>query len=379
VSKRYSNPDLTVGADNKQRWNQPAHRRHGFHQAHRLFRRAAMVRARQVLALKADDDRRLAAIPEVARLLADPAFSALACVRGERILLQTHAADFGLHQPHSMQSISKLHMHLMIGQLRRQGLIDLDQTIDHYLPQIGSAYAKTRLQDALDMNIRNGFSEDYDDPLSDCYREEVALGWRLPGRGEAEFGLADFLNSLGGNGRSGGGQFADYKSANTDVLTLICRQVRGQSLLTDLEAIADAAGYAGSFHISMSRDQLPALSGGGCLSVLDLARFGLLFTRADSGDRETAAVVCPDFLTTSLHRPAPRLAPPKDWLRYSNHLMTNGRWLGHAGYGGQFLLVDLETGVVCAFYSVLENPSGYDSAYMAEVLTALVALCRHAK
>ena len=119
MSKRYSNPDLTVGADNKQRWNQPAHRRHGFHQAHRLFRRAAMVRARQVLALKADDDRRLAAIPEVARLLADPAFSALACVRGERILLQTHAADFGLHQPHSMQSISKLHMHLMIGQLRR--------------------------------------------------------------------------------------------------------------------------------------------------------------------------------------------------------------------------------------------------------------------
>jgi hypothetical protein len=42
-------------------------------------------------------------------------------------------------------------------------------------------------------------------------------------------------------------------------------------------------------------------------------------------------------------------------------------------------LVDLETGVVCAFYSVLENPSGYDSAYMAEVLIALVALCRHAK
>ena len=130
-----------------------------------------------------------------------------------------------------------------------------------------------------------------------------------------------------------GGQFADYKSTNTDVLTLICRQIRGQSLLTDLEAIADAAGYAGSFHISMSRDQLPALSGGGCLSVLDLARFGLLFTRADSGDRETAAVVCPDFLTTSLHHPAPRLAPSKDWLRYSNHLMTNGCGLGHAGYG----------------------------------------------
>ncbi len=39
------NPDLTVGPDNKQRWNQPPHRRHGFHNAHRLFRRSFMVRA----------------------------------------------------------------------------------------------------------------------------------------------------------------------------------------------------------------------------------------------------------------------------------------------------------------------------------------------
>lgn len=129
----------------------------------------------------------------------------------------------------------------------------------------------------------------------------------------------------------------------------------------------------------MSRDQLPALSGGGCLSVLGLARFGLLFTRADGGDRETAAVVCPGFLTSSLYRPALRLAPPKNWLRHSNHLLTDGRWLGRARYGRQFLLVDLETGMVCALYRVLENPSGHNGTYMAEVLAVLVTLCRHAK
>ena len=46
-----SNPDLTVGKNNKQRWNQANHRRHGFHNAHRLFRRALMVRSRDVLVL----------------------------------------------------------------------------------------------------------------------------------------------------------------------------------------------------------------------------------------------------------------------------------------------------------------------------------------
>ena len=34
---RIPNPDLAVDDSNKQRWNRPAHRRHGFHNAHHLF------------------------------------------------------------------------------------------------------------------------------------------------------------------------------------------------------------------------------------------------------------------------------------------------------------------------------------------------------
>ena len=46
-----------------------------------------------------------------------------------------------------------------------------------------------------------------------------------------------------------------------------------------IEEIADAIGYEGSFHISLSPDGYPAFSGGGCMSARDLARFGLLFAR----------------------------------------------------------------------------------------------------
>ncbi|MGB7322886.1 MAG: hypothetical protein WBC95_15855, partial [Albidovulum sp.] len=59
------------------------------------------------------------------------------------------------------------------------------------------------------------------------------------------------------------------------------------------------------------------------------------------------------------------------WLRYSNQAMTNGRWIGHAGYGGQFLMVDMTSGRVAAFLSVLENASGYDEDYMAHLIRAL--------
>tara|TARA_B100000378_G_scaffold35371_1_gene26676 strand:- start:724 stop:897 length:174 start_codon:yes stop_codon:yes gene_type:complete len=40
--------------------------------------------------------------------------------------------------------------------------------------------------------------------------------------------------------------------------------------------------------------------------------------------------------------------------------MTNGRWIGHGGWGGQLLIVDPETATVVVFFSVLENQSASD-------------------
>jgi len=55
--------------------------------------------------------------------------------------------------------------------------------------------------------------------------------------------------------------------------------------------------------------------------------------------------------------------------------MTDGRFVGHAGYGGQFLMVDTLSGTCCAFLSVLENEAGYDDAYMGLVARTLRKLC----
>jgi hypothetical protein len=44
------------------------------------------------------------------------------------------------------------------------------------------------------MAVRNDFSKDYSDPQSDCYTEEIALGWRLPAAGLAETDLVDLYN-----------------------------------------------------------------------------------------------------------------------------------------------------------------------------------------
>lgn len=372
-----SNPDLTVGKNNKQRWNQANHRRHGFHNAHRLFRRALMVRSRNVLVLGSHPNIAIQNHPKLKKLMHSPAFSALCIIRDNQILMETAADDFSTSQPHSIQSISKLHIHLIIGQLIGQGVLSLDAKIRDYLPDIGTGYAEASLQSLLDMTVNNNFSEDYSDPHSDCYTEEVALGWRLPSNNRVkESTLVDFTNSITGYFNQENVTVAQYKSANTDVLTRILAKYSPKSLAEHIEEIADAIGYEGAFHISLSPDGYPAFSGGGCLSARDLARFGLMFAR-DGLDIHGVEFANSAFMSKSLSRNAPSLSQPKEWLRYSNHLMTDGRFVGHAGYGGQFLLVDTITNTSCSFLSVLENEDGYDDTYMGEVATTLRDICTH--
>jgi CubicO group peptidase (beta-lactamase class C family) len=49
--------------------------------------------------------------------------------------------------------------------------------------------------------------------------------------------------------------------------------------------------------------------------------------------------------------------------RYSNSTYTNGRFIAHAGWGGQYLYVDTKQNLVVAFHSTLENDSGIVGDY----------------
>ena len=116
-----------------------------------------------------------------------------------------------------------------------------------------------------------------------------------------------------------------------------------------------------------------AFSGGGCMSARDLARFGLLFAR-DGLDIRSRICQFNIHVRKFVAEFAMSL-PSKEWLRYSNHLMTDGRVMGHAVMEDSFLLVDTLTNTSFAFLSVLENEEGYDDAYMGEVASTLRDIC----
>ena len=110
----------------------------------------------------------------------------MVAVRGGDVLFERYAPDFGPNQPHSVQSITKTTMNLVVGLLVEQGRIDLGKEVRHYLPDIGSGYAAATVQDVLDMNAINDYSEDYSDPYASVFLHEAAMGWRLPGSGRPE-------------------------------------------------------------------------------------------------------------------------------------------------------------------------------------------------
>ena len=367
----HPNPDLHVAADLRQGWNRPENRRHGFHNLHLIFRRSLMIRSRRILRLQVTGDAALARVEDKLGLSQNHGFSALVVAEEGRILLARAAPDFALDRPHSIQSVTKMHLHLIAGMLIGAGLLDLEATAGRYLPGLGSGYHSARIRDLLDMNLANDFSEDYSNPAADCYREEEALGWRLPPDGQPEMTLHDFACSITGGDLTNRTGYADYKSANTDVLTLITARLC--NLPDCLTQICDAAGFQGALHISQSPEGLPAFAGGACLSALDLARFGLLFARQGAGI-SGGTVGSPAFTQACRKATLPPLSRSRPHQRYAGHLMTDGTRIGHAGYGGQYLMVDPDRGRVALYLGVLENDPGYDEAFMAGVVKSLEAL-----
>lgn len=371
----HPNPDLTVGAEDHPRWNTAPHRRQGFHNLHRIARYTLGFRAASVLDLRLLADLSIPAREDVQRLTASPWFSALVVTEGNRLLHEAYAPDFGPDQPHSIMSISKMAANLILGRLWEEGRIALDEPLGAILPWLGPGYRNATVQQALDMNVHNAFTEDYADPSSTVFQFESAMGMRLPEGPEPT--LADLLAGIGlapGAGdtvnRSGASL---YKSANTDAL-MLAAEVRGGRALRDwLADLADAAGVEATLHMGTDRAGTPMVSGGICLTARDLCRYGALFARQGQGV-DGRAFGSAAFLDRTLAGGVP-MPPPRGHLRYSNQTHTDGTWLGHGGYGGQYLVANPATGRVACFLSVLQDAHGYDPDWYAQIVAMLTAIC----
>ena len=362
-----ANQDLVAQPGEMEGWNSPQNRRASFHNLHRIVRYGFSVRAPEVLKLTNATDTRIAQLDSVQKLCNANIFSAMVVLRSEQLIYEQYAPDFSPHQAHTIMSISKTMTHLIVGRCVEDGLIDLTAKVRDYLPEIGSGYADATIQNVLDMNVVNDYSEDYSDPHTTALRHNISMGWRLPVGNTQLTSNREFLCTIKSDDLLNRSGEVNYKSSSTDVLAWIAERVNRQSLHDHFVHIAEATGIEHTFHMSTDHTGIPNTNGGVCLSPRDLARFGLVFTRQCQGINGER-VGSQSFMDSARGCTGPVYPVPDHQIHYGNQLITNGRWIGHGGWGGQLLIVDPEAATVVVFFSVLENDSASDDNHKRAIV-----------
>ena len=373
--KEELNPSLTIIRDNKPKWYLPETRRDGYRNLHKINRYGLLYRSDLVLKLKNNNNQEIEKIPAVQKMLNHKYFCSLLVGKDQDILFEKYADDFTDKTPQTIMSITKMFVNLFIGELVEKKLIKLDKKISHYLPKIGSGYASATVQEVLDMNIENSYSEDYTDPYTSSFLHEPVCGWRLPANLDEKMGQEEFLNTIEANkdkGLKNSSDFSHYKSANTDVIGVLIEKISDKKLSQWVLEAVEAAGFEDALYIGTDRFSMPWISGGGCLISRDFLRYGLLFSRKGLGvgNRKVGSSY---FFNKTLENKGTKymeLGTDK-YLYYSNSTMRCGNWIGHSGLGGQFLAINLKTGVVASYFSVIDTASGTDESYKKDMINML--------
>ncbi len=263
------------------------------------------------------------------------AFIVLRC---GRLAMEWYGNGMSAATPHIVFSVSKSICGALGGILRDRGLLDPNDRVVDYIPELkDSVYAGCTIRYLLDMSVGIAFSEDYEDPKGDVARYRLAAGWDPLPAGEPPIDLRRFLSQQKPDGQPHGGLF-HYVSTNTDVLGWVyeraCNQpyadITSEYLWTPLGAEHDA-------YITVDAHNAMRAAGGVCVTPHDLARFGEMIRRRGVADgRQVIPGAWIDDIGVS--------GDPEAWAR-----SEMAEIFPNACYRNQWYRIDRERGVLVAF------------------------------
>ena len=351
---------LHVRGGKKGEWDLPHNRRSGFKNLYKNHRYGMSCRAPQMVPLSVNIDFKLHDIDTVRWYSSHPFFDGLCVTKGSDVVFEHYASDCHADDIHSIQSISKTLVHLIAGKLHEQGKLDTSLPVNHFIKHIGSGYAYASVQQVMDMAVANEYSEDYYDATAMLNQLEDAHGWRIDSSIPHRT-MREFFPTIHNGGVSAVPGEHHYKTANTDIVAWICEVCCGIDIRSLVLDIVDAFAPEHSIFVSTDRSGVPFLGGGLHMTLRDLCRYGRLLGRGGQG-YTGKHVGSTSFTQQTMHS---RVDGTQSHLgvSYHNFLETNGRWIGHLGYGGQLLMVYPEHDIVIACFSSLLDDGGLDPAF----------------
>lgn len=190
---------------------------------------------------------------------------------------------------HLSQSLAKSFMGALTGIMVGHGMIDVSWLVTDVLPELRTtAYRGATIQQVLDMASGVRFREDYDDPLSDMGKVDVASGWKpVPpdaGPGSAwPRSMFELILTLTEHEHDHGGRFA-YRSIETDVLGFVLQRASGRPLAQLLsEAIWQRLGMEESANMTVDAMGFALADGGLNACLRDYGRFGQMILEGGAG------------------------------------------------------------------------------------------------
>ncbi len=318
-------------------------------------------------------------------VLADTWTDAVVVLHDGRLVFERYGNEMEPATPHLLMSVTKSIVGCVTGILVEQGLIDVDQPANEYVPEVaGSGYDGATVRQLLDMRTGVAFREEYTNPEAEVRVMERHMGWRPGADDDQPRGMYGYLASLGRDGDHGGAFV--YRSADSDLLGWVCERA-ADARMADLISTLVWQPMGAEFDAEVTCDCLGTAIHDGGLSARarDVARFGQLVL--DDGRVSGEPVLSAEWLQRA------RILDPdirRAFAASSSEPFLTGGWyrsqfwftpgpLGDLqlclGIHGQLILIDRATRTVSVKLS--SWPDAQDPTALLDTIRGFVAVGRH--
>ena len=271
--------------------------------------------------------------------------TALVIIRDGTLIHESYYKDTGRDDLRISWSVAKSFMSGLYGQAIEDGVMDIQQPIETYLPQLkGTAYEGATVANILNMASGVRFNEDYMDPKSDINDMGRVLG--LGGS------MDKYVETLTEREYEPGTVW-QYVSIDTHVAAMALREVTGKTLhqLWE-ETYGENLGMGKApYYMTDGYDVAFAL-GGLNLRTRDYAKFGQLFLQ--DGEWEGEQLVPSAWVKDSTVNHAPNIHPIRGtgygyqwWVPMPQDGPNKGDYFA-VGIYGQYIYVNPAMGIVIA-------------------------------
>ena len=253
-------------------------------------------------------------------------------------------------------SVAKIMPALLIRIFEERGLVDTEEMIEHYLPELSNSdFAGITIRNILDMATGLDCQDEYDDRQSCYYQYSMAIGdgFREEGAPDNPY---DFLQGLQVSKHNDQGQQFSYSGVNTFVLAWLVEKITGESFQdTFTREVWRKIGAESDASFLAYRYGIPLTHGGFLSNMRDMARFGLLFTPSYSRVSEEK-IVSDETIDLLLMQPNQNLIRVDgSHNAYQWDYIDKDGFMIKGGWGGQALIVNPVLDLVAVYTSYFKE------------------------